>query len=769
MEQASKIPQETHAIDPVCGMSVDLSKGKPSFTYKGVTQHFCCHGCHDKFEADPYFYLSGNNNIKAAKKVEGAKYICPMCPEVEEHDPVPCPSCGMALEVEGGVSDGPNEELVDFTKRFWVSAVCAVGLIILTMGGWIGIPLRTALGETTARWVELILATPVVLWAAKPLMERGWSSLLSRNYNMWTLIMLGVGTAYIFSVAGVLLPSLFPTSILDGAGHVPLYFEAAAVITAFVFFGQMLELRARDRTGDAVRALVGLAPSTARRSTPDGDEYDAPLDNLLEGDHLRVRPGESIPVDGVIEDGQSYIDESMITGEPVPVSKQTGDRVSTGTLNQNGTLIVKAEQVGADTMLSRIVAMVANAQRSKAPIQRLADQVSSVFVPAVVLVAVLAFLIWSFAFNNIPFGVVAAVSVLVIACPCALGLATPMSVTIASGIGALNGLLIKDARALEEMAKVDVLVVDKTGTLTEGKPSVSDVLALTDVSKNNIISMAASLESGSEHPLARAVLDHANEQGVGLSTVTGFQAIVGQGVRGVLNGQTVLLGNEALMEASGHSIWTEEIQILQEQGKTVILLASDETLIGAIAISDPIRESAKGTLEALTSEGIEVILATGDNKLTANHVAKELGLKDVHAGLFPADKKQLVDDLRTKGKRVAMAGDGINDAPALASADVGIALGSGADVAIESAGVTLLNEDLNGLLKLVRLSRETLKNIKQNLFFAFIYNAVGVPIAAGILFPVWGVLLSPMIAAAAMSLSSVSVVSNALKLKGVKL
>ena len=750
-------------------MSVDLSKGKPSLTYKGVTQHFCCHGCHDKFEVDPYFYLSGNNNIKAAKKVEGAKYICPMCPEVEEHDPVPCPSCGMALEVEGGVLDGPNEELIDFTKRFWVSAICAVLIVILTMGGWVGLPIRDWIGETTARWAELVLATPVVLWAAKPLMERGWSSLLSQNYNMWTLIMLGVGTAYIFSVAGVLLPSLFPTSILDEAGHAPLYFEAAAVITAFVFFGQMLELRARERTGDAVRALVGLAPSTARRITPDGDEYDAPLDNILEGDRLRVRPGENIPVDGMIEDGQSYIDESMITGEPVPVLKQMGDRVSTGTLNQNGTLIVKAEQVGADTMLSRIVALVANAQRSKAPIQRLADQVSAVFVPAVVLVAVLAFLIWSFAFNNIPFGVVAAVSVLVIACPCALGLATPMSVTIASGIGALNGLLIKDARALEEMAKVDVLVIDKTGTLTEGKPSVSDVLAFSDVSEADIISMAASLERGSEHPLARAVLDYATEHGAVLSTVSDFEAIVGQGVCGLLGGQKVFLGNETLMEANGYLIPTEEIQALQKQGKTVIFLAIDEKFVGAIAISDPIRESAKATLDALKHEGIKVVLATGDNKLTAIHVAKELGLDQVHAGLFPADKKQLVDDLHAKGKRVAMAGDGINDAPALASADIGIALGGGADVAIESAGVTLLNEDLGGLLKLVRLSRETLKNIKQNLFFAFIYNAVGVPIAAGLLFPVWGVLLSPMIAAAAMSLSSVSVVSNALRLKGMKL
>ncbi|MEP1442778.1 MAG: heavy metal translocating P-type ATPase [Hyphomicrobiales bacterium] len=769
MEQASHIVQESHAIDPVCGMSVDLSKGKPSLTYKGVTQHFCCQGCHDKFDADPYFYLSGNNNIKAAKKVEGAKYICPMCPEVEEHDPVPCPTCGMALEVEGGVSDGPNEELIDFTKRFWVSAVCAVLLVILTMGGLIGIPLRSAMGEMAARWAELVLATPVALWAAKPLMQRGWSSLLTRNYNMWTLIMLGVGTAYAFSAIGVLLPSLFPAALLDAEGYVPLYFEAAAVIVAFVFFGQLLELRARERTGDAVRALVGLAPNTARRITPDGDEYDAPLDNILEGDRLRVRPGETVPVDGEIEEGQSYIDESMITGEPVPVSKQKGDQVRTGTLNQNGTLIVRAEQVGADTMLSRIVAMVANAQRSKAPIQRLVDQVSYIFVPAVVLVAVLAFFVWSFVFGNIPFGIVAAVSVLVIACPCALGLATPMSVTIASGMGALNGLLIKDARALEEMAKVDVLVIDKTGTLTEGQPLVSDVLALSDKSEAEIISLAASLERGSEHPLARAVIKHAEECRVAFSTVEDFEAITGQGVQGVLDGQFVLLGNEAMMADNKISVPKEKIQPLQEQGKTVILLGFEKTLIGAIAISDPIRESAKGTLDALIGEGVEVILATGDNKLTAHYVAKELGLRDVHAGLFPADKKKLVDDLRAKGRRVAMAGDGINDAPALASADIGIALGSGADVAIESAGVTLLNEDLSGLLKLVRLSRETLKNIKQNLFFAFIYNAVGVPIAAGVLFQVWGVLLSPMIAAAAMSLSSVSVVLNALRLKGVKL
>lgn len=769
MENISTSLEKAHATDPVCGMSVDLSVGKPKLAYKQEEYHFCAKGCHDKFEADPYFYLSGNNKIKAAKKVPGAKYICPMCPEIEEDEPSACPSCGMALEIEGGVSDGPNEELIDFTKRFWVSAIGAVLLILLTMGGLVGIPLRAALGETTARWAELIIATPVVLWAAKPFFQRGWSSVLSHNYNMWTLIMLGVGAAYLFGLVAVFFPSLFPASLHDEHGSIPLYFEAAVVITAFVFLGQLLELRARERTGDAVRQLIGLAPKTARRITPDGDEYDAPLDNILEGDRLRVRPGETVPVDGVVTEGSSYIDESMITGEPVPIAKHEGEQVRTGTINQNGTMIVRAEQVGAETLLSRIVAMVANAQRSKAPIQRLADQVSAVFVPVVVLAAVLAFVVWSFGFNAMPFGLVAAISVLVIACPCALGLATPMSVTIAGGIGALNGLLVRDARALEEMAKVDVLVVDKTGTLTQGKPVVSDVMSFGDISEDEVIALAAALERGSEHPLADAIVSDAEKRAVDLPMVSDFQAQTGQGIKGVIDGKQLFLGNEAWLQSAGIDVEAKRVEHLQEQGKTIVYLGADGQLLGLIAISDMIRPHAKQTLDALGLEGIEVVLATGDTPKTANYVASELGLKDVHAGMLPMDKKQLVDDLRAQGKRVAMAGDGINDAPALASADIGIALGNGSDIAIESAGVTLLNEDLRGLLKLVRLSRETLKNIKQNLFFAFVYNAVGVPIAAGVLFPIWGVLLSPMIAAAAMSLSSVSVVTNALRLRGVKL
>ncbi|WP_102867217.1 heavy metal translocating P-type ATPase [Pseudovibrio exalbescens] len=764
---------EDTAVDPVCGMNVNVNAGKPSLTYKGETYHFCNPKCHDRFEADPYFYLSGNKDKLAEKQDTNALYTCPMDPEIVQEGPGTCPICGMALEPMDGVSDEPNHELIDFTRRFWVSVGAAIPLLVLTMGPMIGLPVRDWLGETVAVYLELFLAAPVVLWAALPFFQRGWTSIKTRHFNMWTLIMLGVGSAFTYSVVATLFPSLFPKSLQMASGHVPVYYEAAVVIIALVFLGQVLELRARERTGDAIRALMDLAPKTARRVLPDGDEYDAPLENIVEGDRLRVRPGEAIPTDAVVIEGTTSVDESMITGEPVPQEKGAGDHVTGGTLNKSGSLIVEAKAVGNDSVLAQIVGMVANAQRSRAPIQGLADRVASWFVPAVVLVAITAFFIWLLVGPSpaLAYAIVAAVSVLIIACPCALGLATPMSIMTATGRGAQAGVLIKDAEALERMARVDMLVLDKTGTITEGKPQLTDVVSLDSQGETQVLRLAAALERASEHPLAEAIVAGARDRNLEVAQVDGFEAITGKGVAGRVSENDVLLGNAALMEAYGVDAADalEKAEDLQQDGKTVMLLAVDRKVAGLVAVADPIKETSAAAIKSLHAAGLKIIMATGDNERTARAVARTLGLDDVRAGVLPEDKKALVDELHGQGHKVAMAGDGINDAPALAAAEVGIAMGSGADVAVESAGITLLRGDLSGVAQARTLALATLRNIKQNLFFAFVYNSAGVPIAAGILYPVTGALLSPMIAAAAMSLSSVSVISNALRLRQLKL
>lgn len=759
--------------DPVCGMTVRPDAGKPSHEWDGEEFHFCSGKCHERFVADPYFYASGNSRKKKQVAAKDTTYTCPMHPKIVQDEPGSCPICGMALEPMGGVSDEPNHELIDFTRRLWVSVVAAIPLIILTMGPLVGLPVRGWIGEDTALLLEFALATPVVMWAAWPFFQRGWTSIVTWNLNMWTLIMIGVGTAYLYSTVATFLPGLFPAGLKMEGGHMPVYYEAAVVIIALVFVGQVLELRARERTGDAIRSLLDLAPKMARRILSNGDEYDAPLENLVEGDRLRVRPGESVPVDGIVLDGTSSVDESLVSGEPVPVEKTKGDLVTGGTINRNGSLIMQAQRVGDETMLSRIVAMVASAQRSRAPIQGLADKVASYFVPAVVLVAVAAFVIWLMVGPQpaLVFAIVSAVSVLIIACPCALGLATPMSIMTATGRGAQTGVLIKDAEALERMSNVDTLVVDKTGTLTEGKPELTDVIAFGSASEKDVLSLAAALEKGSEHPLAEAILNGAGKRGLSIGKADDFVAVTGKGVKGKVAGHSVALGNQAMMRDISVDVVPAEAQAdeLRADGKTAMFIASDGKLAGIVAVADPIKASAAAAIEALHEAGLTIIMATGDNERTAKAVAAQLGIDEVRAGVLPEDKKALIDDLHSRGHKVAMAGDGVNDAPALAAADVGIAMGTGADVAVESAGITLLKGDLTGIVRSRKLAQATLRNIKQNLFFAFAYNSAGVPIAAGILYPLTGTLLSPMIAAAAMSLSSVSVITNALRLRRVRL
>jgi Cu+-exporting ATPase len=679
----------------------------------------------------------------------------------------------MALEPMGAPVDGPNHELIDFTRRLWVSAAAAIPLIILTMGPMVGLPVREWLGERVAQFVELALATPVVLWAARPFFERGLSSIRTGNYNMWTLIMLGVAAAFAYSVVATVAPQLFPASLRADAGTVPVYFEAAVVIIALVFVGQVLELRARERTGDAIKALINLAPKTARRINDDGSEYDAPLDNILAGDLIRVRPGEAIPVDGEVTEGSSTVDEAMLTGEPIPVSKAQGDHVTGGTLNKSGSFVMKAVKVGDETMLSQIVEMVASAQRSRAPIQGLADKVASYFVPAVVAVAIIAFIAWLMLGPSpaLAYAIVAAVSVLIIACPCALGLATPMSIMTATGRGAQAGVLVKEAGALERLSETDVLVVDKTGTLTEGKPVLSGITVLGRAGEDDLLALAAGLEQASEHPLAEAIMAAAEERGIKPARVTDFEAVTGKGVMAKAGSKDVAFGNAALMAACGIDVggFGDEVRALQAGGNTVMYLARGKAVEGLVAVADPVKASAAQAVKALHGQGCRIVMATGDNEVTARAVADTLGIDEVHAGLLPEAKKALVDSLRKAGGKVAMAGDGVNDAPALAAADVGLAMGTGADVALESAGITLLKGDLTGIVRARKLADTTMRNIRQNLFFAFFYNAVGVPVAAGILYPLTGWLLSPMIAAAAMSLSSVSVISNALRLRTLKL
>ncbi|MGZ2504964.1 heavy metal translocating P-type ATPase [Rhizobium leguminosarum] len=763
------------AKDPVCGMTVDRSTTKHFLKVDGEKFYFCSAACQAKFEADPSAYRNGKRPpAKPAPK--GTLYTCPMHPEVVSDRPGDCPKCGMALEPMGipPADEGPNPELVDFVRRLSVSATLAVPLLALSMGPMFGLPLRETIGEPQATYIELLLATPVVLWAALPFFRRAWASVVNRSPNMWTLIGLGVGTAYVYSVVATLVPGIFPMSFHGHGAAVPVYFEAAAVIVALVFVGQVLELKARERTGSAIRALLDLAPKTARRIDADGSENDVPVDDIQTGDRLRVRPGERVPVDGSVLEGQSTVDESMISGEPLPLEKSKGDPLTGGTINKNGTFVMAAEKVGADMVLSRIVDMVAKAQRSRAPIQGAVDRVSAVFVPAVVAAAILAFLVWA-AIGPEPRmanALLAAVAVLIIACPCALGLATPMSIMIATGRGAQEGVLIKDAEALERFSKVDTLIVDKTGTLTEGKPKLTDVVAFGGVGEDRLLSLAASLERGSEHPLAEAIVSGAEERGVPFVSVTGFEAKTGKGVQGRAGDTTtVALGNAAMLTDLGidPAALAEKTEALRGDGKTVMFVVFDGALAGLVAVADRIKPTTAAAIKALHDSGLKIIMATGDNERTARAVAKSLGIDEVRADVLPEGKKALIDELRAKGAIIAMAGDGVNDAPALAAADVGIAMGTGADVAMESAGITLVKGDLNGIVRARRLAEATMQNIRQNLGFAFGYNALGVPIAAGVLYPIFGLLLSPMIAAAAMSLSSVSVISNALRLRFAKL
>ncbi len=754
-------------IDPVCGMSVDPSAGKPRFEYQGKTYHFCCNGCRTKFEADPARYLD-KSKAPTVDAPKDATYTCPMHPEVRQIGPGSCPICGMALEPELVTLDSaPNPELIDFTRRFWIGLVLALPAIVLDMGAHI-----TGHDLMQARFshaLQFVFATPVVAWAAYPFFERGWQSLVTRHLNMFTLIAIGTGVAYAYSVVATFAPDLFPDSVRSHDGTVPVYFEAAAVITVLVLLGQVLELRAREATSGAIKALLDLAPKTARRINSDGHEHDVPLDQVHTNDRLRVRPGEKVPVDGVIVEGRSALDESMVTGESMPVTKDTGAKIIGGTINQSGSFVMRAEKVGRDTLLAQIVQMVAQAQRSRAPIQRLADQVSGWFVPIVMLVAVLAFAGWAL-FGPEPrfaFGLVAAVSVLIIACPCALGLATPMSIMVGVGRGAQEGVLIKNAEALERMEKIDTLVVDKTGTLTEGKPDVVAIVPAGGFDEATILTLAASLETASEHPLAQAIVRAAQKRNVPIRPVDTFNSPPGRGATGTVDGRTIILGNSAYLNAAGIETASLESKAnqLRSEGAIVINMAVDGQSSGLFAISDPVKPSTPSALKALTADGIRIIMLTGDNRTTAAAIAKQLGIAEVEAEVLPDQKSAVVAKLQTAGRVVAMAGDGVNDAPALAAADVGIAMGTGTDVAMESAGVTLLKGDLNGIVRARKLSQATMRNIRQNLLFAFLYNAAGVPIAAGLLYPVFGLLLSPMIAAAAMALSSVSVVGNALRLR----
>lgn len=723
----------------------------------------CCHS-HEHKEPAPLPEGVNPNEIT---------YICPMHPEVIQKGPGTCPICGMALEPETMTGDeGENPELTDFRRRFWVGLILTIPVFILEMGSHL-LGFHEFMDGTTSNWIQLILATPVVLWAGWPFFERGWASVKSRNLNMFTLIAMGTGVAWIYSVAATVTPDIFPDSFRGESGAVPVYFEAAAVIVTLVLLGQILELKARERTGGAIKALLGLAPKTAHRIDENGDAQEIAIEDIQVGDHLRIRPGEKVPVDGVVSEGSSHIDESMVTGEPMPVEKQAGSKVIGATVNANGSLIIRAEKVGRDTMLAQIVKMVADAQRSRAPIQRMADLVAGWFVPIVIVIAIIAFIVWSLvgpapAFS---YALIAAVSVLIIACPCALGLATPMSIMVGVGRGAKAGVLIKDAEALETMEKIDTLIVDKTGTLTQGRPALTDIITADGFEDNELLTISAALEQGSEHPLAEAIVRAAHDQDLELPKALDFEAVTGKGVKGQVSGAKVALGNSKMMEAIGADITplTEGADNLRAQGATAMFVAVDGKAAGVIAVSDPIKDTTPEAIQNLHKAGLKIVMLTGDNETTARSVAEKLGIDEVHADVMPEDKSRIVGELRDKGAVVAMAGDGVNDAPALAAAHVGIAMGTGTDVAMESAGVTLLRGDLNGIAEAINLSRATMRNIRQNLFFAFIYNAAGVPIAAGALYPVFGILLSPIFAAAAMSLSSVSVVGNALRLNWTKI
>ncbi|MDT0619824.1 MAG: heavy metal translocating P-type ATPase [Salinisphaeraceae bacterium] len=798
---------EMTATDPVCGMTVDPEQAL-SHEHAGETYHFCSARCRDKFAADPEMILNPDASAQPTAEAKADKYICPMCagvesdrpgdcpkcgmalepasppkrrtqytcpmhPEIVRDEPGDCPKCGMALEPTTVSSDEDDGELKIMSRRFWVSVPLSMAVLVLAMGEMVpGLSIREFFGATFG-WLQFVLATPVVLWCGGFAFQRGWKSVLNVSPNMWTLIALGVGAAYGFSIFALLLPDLLPAAFKSEAGHAPIYFEAAAVIITLILLGQVMEARARGQTSQALKSLLDLAPPTANRLDDDGNEEEVSLDALETGDKLRVRPGEKVPVDGEIIEGRSSLDESMITGEPIPQEKEVGDTVTGGTVNQTGGFVMRAGQVGEDTVLARIVDMVAQAQRSRAPIQGLADKVASVFVPAVVAVAILAFVAWAWAgpAPALSYALVAAVSVLIIACPCALGLATPMSVMVGVGRGARDGVLIRDAEALELMEQVDVLLVDKTGTLTEGKPKLVGVETAEGVDEQELLKFIASLENASEHPLARSIVEGAAERGIKPVDTDDFDSITGKGVRGTVDGRAVLIGNSRLMQdnAIDPGPLADAADKRRSEGETVMLAAVDGEIAGLIAVADPIKGSTREAVRILHEAGLRIIMLTGDNEKTAQAVADQLGIDEVQANALPEDKHALVEKLQGEGRKVAMAGDGVNDAPALAQAEVGIAMGTGTDVAMESARITLVKGDLRGIAKARRLSETTMRNIRQNLFFAFVYNGAGVPVAAGVLYPFIGLLLNPMIAAAAMSFSSVSVIGNALRLRRVRL
>ena len=805
---------ESQEHDSVCGMEVDPSNAAASVSYQGVTFHFCSQGCAAKFRAAPENYARSNPNSSPSpmnsKTAPQGEYTCPMHPEIKQAGPGSCPNCGMtleqvtvtapskrreytcpmhpqivrdapgscpicgmALEPREVVAEETNPELINMTRRFWISVALAVPMLALMVSGFLpSMPMQHMFSARVWAWIEFALASPVVLWCGLPFFVRGWQSLVHRSLNMFTLVALGTGTAYIYSVFATVIPQIFPASLRGAGGQIDVYFEPAAVIVALVLLGQVLELRARSQTSGAIRALLGLVPKTAMRLDDEGDEADVPLEQVQVGDRLRVRPGEKVPVDGTVLDGHSSVDESMISGEPIPVEKDKDAKVTAGTVNGTGGFVMRAERIGADTLLAQIVKMVSEAQRSRAPIQRLADRVSSYFVPAVIVSAVITFIVWYFVGPQPRFAhaLVNAVAVLIVACPCALGLATPMAIMVGTGRGARGGILIRNAEALEIFGKVDTLIIDKTGTLTEGKPSLSAVIPQPGISENDLLQLVASLERSSEHPLAAAIVKGAVAKKLSLSDVAGFNSTTGKGVKGTVSGKQVAVGNAELFHdlSVDPSPLLDRAEDLRKEGQTVMLIAVDGKAAGIVGVADPIKDSTPDAIRELKAAGLTVIMVTGDNATTAKAVAEKLGI-EFEADVLPQKKAEVVKERQQKGSVVAMAGDGVNDAPALAQADIGIAMGTGTDVAMEAGGITLLKGDLRGILRARHLSKSTMRNIRENLFFAFVYNVVGVPLAAGVLFPAFGLLLNPMIAAAAMSFSSVSVIANALRLRTTKI
>jgi P-type Cu+ transporter len=763
----------TEVVDPVCGMTIDTNDAVGHVEHQGQTYYFCAESCLGRFSADPRAFLDGGTPSPGQPVPAGTKYTCPMHPEIVRDGPGACPICGMALEpMVPSLEEGPNPELIDMTRRFWIAAALALPVFLLAMGDMVlGMGLGGRIDVRWANWLGLVLATPVVWWAGWPFFERGWASIVNRSPNMFTLIAMGIGSAYLYSAAATLTPDIFPPGFrLHGV--VETYFDTAVVITVLVLLGQVLELRARSRTSAAIKALLGLAPRTARR-IHNGSEEDVPLARVMVNDLLRIRPGEKVPVDGVVVEGHTSIDESMVTGEPVPVEKSAGDRVTGGTVNGTGTLVIRAERVGNDTLLAQIVRMVSEAQRSRAPIQKLADRIAAYFVPAVVAVALLSFAAWATwgPEPRLALALVSAIAVLIIACPCALGLATPMAIMVGTGRGAEAGVLIKNAEALERLERVDTVVVDKTGTLTVGKPKLAGVIPADGFTENEVLRLAAGLEQGSEHPLAAAIVAGARDRGMPILAATGFESHTGKGVTGSVAGQRLALGNVALMQDFSVDVaaLASRADALRQDGWTVMFVAIDRRPAGLVGVVDPIKESAAEAIDLLHREGLRIVMVTGDNRITADAVARRLPLDQVYADVLPARKRDVVRQLQREGRSVAMAGDGINDAPALAEAAVGIAMGSGTDVAMESAGITLVKGDLRGIARARRLSRATMRNVRQNLFLAFVYNALGVPVAAGVLYPILGLLISPIWASAAMTLSSVSVIGNALRLRRAEL